>query len=133
MKDGALLVNVARGRRGGHQGAAGRAGQPGGCAPPSTSPIPEPLPPGHPLWHAPGVLISPHVGGPTSAFLPRAKRLLRAQLNRFAAGEPLEQRSPYRTERQASRASPDRHARKRATARRARNSRSSRSVEELCP
>jgi hypothetical protein len=30
------------------------------------------------------------VGGPTSAFLPRAKRLLRAQLRRYATGEPLE-------------------------------------------
>jgi phosphoglycerate dehydrogenase-like enzyme len=50
---------------------------------------PEPLPAGHPLWHAPGVLISPHVGGSTSAFRPRAERLLREQLSRFAAGEPL--------------------------------------------
>lgn len=32
---------------------------------------PEPLPPGHPLWHAPHTLISPHVGGNSSAFLPR--------------------------------------------------------------
>jgi hypothetical protein len=30
------------------------------------------------------------VGGSTSAFLPRAKRLIRAQLGRFAAGEELE-------------------------------------------
>ncbi len=51
---------------------------------------PEPLPPDHPLWRAPGVLISPHVGGNTSAFLPRAQRLVAAQLRRFATGEPLE-------------------------------------------
>jgi phosphoglycerate dehydrogenase-like enzyme len=50
---------------------------------------PEPLPPGHPLWHAPGVLISPHVGGSTSAFMPRAKRLLAGQVTRFAAGDPV--------------------------------------------
>jgi phosphoglycerate dehydrogenase-like enzyme len=50
---------------------------------------PEPLPPEHPLWRAPNVLISPHVGGDTSAFLPRAWRLLQSQLNAFAAGEPL--------------------------------------------
>ncbi|MFD5759484.1 hypothetical protein ACFWIZ_30910, partial [Streptomyces sp. NPDC127044] len=30
-----------------------------------------------------------HGGGPTSAFLPRAKRLLTAQLNRFVNREPL--------------------------------------------
>ena len=51
---------------------------------------PEPLPDGHPLWTTPNVLISPHVGGSSSAFLPRAKRLLAAQLTRFAAQEPLD-------------------------------------------
>ena len=50
---------------------------------------PEPLPAAHPLWRAPGVLISPHVGGASSAFLPRARRLIRDQLRRYAAGEPL--------------------------------------------
>jgi phosphoglycerate dehydrogenase-like enzyme len=50
---------------------------------------PEPLPLEHPLWRAPGVLVSPHVGGPTSAFLPRAKRLLVDQLNRYVNQEPL--------------------------------------------
>ncbi len=50
---------------------------------------PEPLPPDHPLWRAPGVLISPHVGGASSAFLPRARRLIRDQLTRYARGEPL--------------------------------------------
>jgi phosphoglycerate dehydrogenase-like enzyme len=50
---------------------------------------PEPLPAGHPLWHAPGVLISPHVGGSTSGFMPRAKRLMADQVTRFAQGRPL--------------------------------------------
>jgi phosphoglycerate dehydrogenase-like enzyme len=50
---------------------------------------PEPLPADHPLWHAPGVLISPHVGGASSAFAPRADRLIAAQLARFDAGQPL--------------------------------------------
>jgi len=51
---------------------------------------PEPLPPEHPLWRTPGVLISPHVGGPSTAFFPRADRLIAAQLGRFAAGMELE-------------------------------------------
>jgi phosphoglycerate dehydrogenase-like enzyme len=51
---------------------------------------PEPLPAGHPLWSIPGVLISPHVGGASSAFFPRADRLIAAQLRRFAAGQELE-------------------------------------------
>jgi phosphoglycerate dehydrogenase-like enzyme len=50
---------------------------------------PEPLPPGHPLWSAPGVLISPHVGGASTAFMPRAARLLQDQLSAYAAGRPL--------------------------------------------
>jgi phosphoglycerate dehydrogenase-like enzyme len=50
---------------------------------------PEPLPPDHPLWQAPGVLITPHVGGATPAMWPRAYKLVREQLRRFAAGEPL--------------------------------------------
>ncbi len=50
---------------------------------------PEPLPAGHPLWGAPGLLLSPHVGGNSTAFLPRAYRLLADQLGRFAAGQPL--------------------------------------------
>ena len=48
------------------------------------------LPPDHPLWRQPGVLISPHVGGASSAFFPRADRLMAAQLNRFMAGQSLE-------------------------------------------
>jgi phosphoglycerate dehydrogenase-like enzyme len=50
---------------------------------------PEPLPADHPLWHSPGVLISPHVGGNTTAFLPRARELVAQQVRRYAAGEPL--------------------------------------------
>jgi len=34
-------------------------------------------------------LISPHVGGNTTAFLPRAYRLVHAQLLRYVANEPL--------------------------------------------
>jgi phosphoglycerate dehydrogenase-like enzyme len=50
---------------------------------------PEPLPSGHPLWSAPGLLLSPHVGGNTTAFLPRAYALVADQLRRYCAGQPL--------------------------------------------
>lgn len=88
MKDGALLVNVARGPVVDTDALVGEV-EKGRLRAALDVTDPEPLPAGHPLWHAPGVLISPHTGGPTSAFLPRAKRLLRGQLRRFAAGEPL--------------------------------------------
>jgi phosphoglycerate dehydrogenase-like enzyme len=88
LKDGALLVNAARGPvvvtddlvAALHTGRIKAA---------VDVTDPEPLPANHPLWSAPGVLISPHVGGNTSAFLPRARRLVAAQIARFAAGEPV--------------------------------------------
>jgi phosphoglycerate dehydrogenase-like enzyme len=51
---------------------------------------PEPLPAEHPLWHAPNVLITPHVGGGTHGWQRRGYRLLRAQIERYLKGEPLE-------------------------------------------
>ncbi|MDJ0341401.1 2-hydroxyacid dehydrogenase [Streptomyces sp. H10-C2] len=88
MKDGALLVNVARGPVVDTKALLAEL-ESGRLLAALDVTDPEPLPAGHPLWHVPGLLISPHVGGSTSAFLPRAKRLLRAQLFRFATGEPL--------------------------------------------
>lgn len=85
MRDGALLVNVARGPVVDTKAlltelTAGRL----------TAALdvtdPEPLPADHPLRFAPGVLISPHVGGSSSAFLPRAQRLVRTQVTAWAEG-----------------------------------------------
>ena len=45
---------------------------------------PEPLPPDHPLWQTPGVLVSPHTAGSTAAFRPRMARYLRSQLTAYA-------------------------------------------------
>ncbi len=51
---------------------------------------PEPLPADHPLWAAPQLLITPHVGGMTDATGPRFAELVRRQIARLAAGqEPL--------------------------------------------
>ena len=86
MKDGALLVNVSRG---------GIADTDAILA--ATDRLrfaldvtdPEPLPPDHPLWRAPGVFITPHVGGNTTAFLPRIGRLVTDQIRRWQSGAPL--------------------------------------------
>jgi len=88
MPDGALLVNVSRGPVVATDAlvaelAAGRLR----AALDVTDP--EPLPPGHPLWTTPNTLISPHVGGDTSAFVPRARAMLRDQLTRFGTGQDL--------------------------------------------
>jgi phosphoglycerate dehydrogenase-like enzyme len=88
MPDGALLVNVSRGAVVDTKALLTEL-ESGRLRAALDVTDPEPLPPGHPLWRAPGVLITPHVGGPSTAFLPRAERLLREQLTRFAADEPL--------------------------------------------
>ncbi|MEV0258977.1 2-hydroxyacid dehydrogenase [Streptomyces sp. NPDC050732] len=89
MKDGALLVNVARGPVVDTKALLAEL-ESGRLTAALDVTDPEPLPAGHPLWHAPGALISPHVGGSTSAFGPRARRLLAAQLTKFVAGQPLD-------------------------------------------
>jgi phosphoglycerate dehydrogenase-like enzyme len=89
MKKDALLVNVARGGVVDTDALLG-ALEAGHVRAALDVTDPEPLPSDHPLWNAPGLLISPHVGGSTSAFLPRARRLVRAQVARFVNGEPLE-------------------------------------------
>lgn len=88
MPDDSLLVNVARGAvvvtdallaelRAGRLRAALDVTDP------------EPLPPDHPLWTAPGLIISHHRGGASSAMWPRAYRLIAEQLRRIADGRPL--------------------------------------------
>jgi phosphoglycerate dehydrogenase-like enzyme len=88
MKDGALLVNAARGslvvtdalvaelRRGRLLAAADVTD-------------PEPLPPGHPLWGLPGVFITPHVAASTPVSTARALEFVREQARRWLSGEPL--------------------------------------------
>ncbi|WP_406307012.1 2-hydroxyacid dehydrogenase [Streptomyces sp. NBC_00885] len=93
MRDGTLLVNVSRGPVVDTGALLAELGA-GRLSAALDVTDPEPLPAGHPLWHAPNTLITPHVGGTTSAFLPRALRLVRAQLLRYLKGEPLENMVP---------------------------------------
>lgn len=88
MKDGALLVNVARGPVVDTEALLAEL-ESGRLRAALDVTDPEPLPPDHPLWRAPNCLISPHVGGNSTAMEPRAYRLVREQLQRYAAGEPL--------------------------------------------
>ncbi len=88
MPDGALLVNVARGAVVDTDALLAELNS-GRLRAALDVTDPEPLPSGHPLWSAPGLLVSPHVGGVSRAFRPRALRLVREQLRRYAAGEPF--------------------------------------------
>ena len=51
---------------------------------------PEPLPEGHPLWTAPGLLLTPHVAGAVPDTNARAAAAVTEQLERVLAGEPLQ-------------------------------------------
>ena len=88
MKDGALLVNVARGPIVDTQALIKELNS-GRITAGLDVTDPEPLPKDHPLWKAKGVLISPHVGGNSSAFEKRARKLIESQLNLLAQGKPL--------------------------------------------
>ncbi len=88
LPDRALVVNVARGRLVDTHALLAETGS-GRLRAALDVTDPEPLPADHPLWRVPDVLISPHVGGASSAFAPRADRLVKAQLDRYARGEPL--------------------------------------------
>jgi phosphoglycerate dehydrogenase-like enzyme len=88
MKDGALLINAARGvlvvtddlvaeLRTGRLSAAVDVTDP------------EPLPPGHPLWALPNVLVTPHVGASTPYSMAMAHKLVAAQAQRYVTGQPL--------------------------------------------
>ena len=88
MKSGALLINVARGPIVVTEDLVVELNE-GRISAALDVTDPEPLPVDHALWRCPNLLISPHVGGNSSAFLPRARLLIEAQLGRWAAGEPL--------------------------------------------
>jgi phosphoglycerate dehydrogenase-like enzyme len=89
MRDGAWIVNVARGSLV-DTDALARAlaeGRLGGAALDVTDP--EPLPDGHPLWDEPRALISPHAANPASAQDRHLARRVQENVRRFAAGEAL--------------------------------------------
>jgi phosphoglycerate dehydrogenase-like enzyme len=88
MKPGALLVNAGRG---------GLVDTPALIEALTTRRIraaldvtdPEPLPEDHPLWALPEVFVTPHVAGASPKLFERAYTLVREQVRRYLAGEPL--------------------------------------------
>lgn len=86
MKQGALLVNAARGPVV-DTNALVAALQSGRIRAALDVTDPEPLPEGHPLWSAPNVMITPHVAGSSPGFMPRAMELAGEQIRRMQRGE----------------------------------------------
>jgi phosphoglycerate dehydrogenase-like enzyme len=89
MQAHAWLVNVARGRHVDTDAlvAALAAGAIGGAALDVVEP--EPLPDGHPLWHEPRAILTPHVGNTPEMAVPLLAERIRVNVERFARGEPL--------------------------------------------
>jgi phosphoglycerate dehydrogenase-like enzyme len=89
MRHGALLVNAARGPIVDTY-ALVDALQSGRIRAAIDVTDPEPLPEDHLLWSCPNIMITPHVGGSSPQFTPRALRTAAAELRRYMNGEPLQ-------------------------------------------
>ena len=88
MKDGALLVNAARGSLLRTDALVGELRR-GRLRAALDVTDPEPLPAGHPLWTLPGVFITPHEAASTPVSVARMISHVRDQAARFLNGEPL--------------------------------------------
>jgi len=89
LKPGARLVNVARGGVVDEDAllAALRNGTlVGACLDVFAE---EPLPPGHPFWSLPSVIVTPHIAGYREDYVERALDVFAENLARFEAGMPL--------------------------------------------
>ncbi len=88
MRDGALLVNAARGAVV-DTGALCTEAASGRLRAALDVTDPEPLPPDHELWRLPGVFITPHVAASTPVSQRRVVRLVREQAEAYLRGDPL--------------------------------------------
>jgi phosphoglycerate dehydrogenase-like enzyme len=88
MKDGALLVNAARGAVADTAALTAEVAS-GRLRAALDVTDPEPLPPGHELWSLPGVFLTPHVAASTPVSQQRVAQLVREQAVAYTRGEPL--------------------------------------------
>ena len=86
MRDGAVLVNAARGRVVDTDALVAelQSGRLRACLDVTD---PEPLPAEHPLWACPGLLLTPHVGGSVPGGMGRAYGVVAEQLRAYVAGQ----------------------------------------------
>jgi phosphoglycerate dehydrogenase-like enzyme len=89
MKPGAYFINVGRGRSvvTGDLIDALNSGHLGGAA--LDVQEPEPLPPGHPLWSARNIIITPHISAGSDAQMKRFWLVVRENLRRYTNGERM--------------------------------------------
>lgn len=89
MKPKGLFVNIGRGKSvvTGDLVAALRDGRLAGAGLDVTDP--EPLPKDHPLWRLPNVIVTPHVAAQSDLGRETQWRIVRENLRRYAAGDPM--------------------------------------------
>jgi D-2-hydroxyacid dehydrogenase (NADP+) len=89
LRPNAYFVNVTRGAivKTDELLAALRSGKLAGAGLDVTDP--EPLPPDHPLWQQPNVIITPHKAGGSQLSGPRESSLFVENLRRYVAGLPM--------------------------------------------
>lgn len=85
LPDGALVVNIARGRVADTDAIIAEAGRLRFALDVTE---PEPLPSGHPLLSHPAVIITPHIASRTASLGRRQAALVRTQIELALAGEP---------------------------------------------
>lgn len=88
MRDGAVLVNAARGKVVDTDALVGELTA-GRLRAALDVTEPEPPPADHPLWTAPGLLLTPHVAASVEGYQARAYAVVAAEIARYVAGEPL--------------------------------------------
>ncbi len=90
MQDGAIFLNAGRGRTVETDALveALRSGKLAGAALDVTDP--EPLPPDHPLWTLPNVVITAHYAGMFPDYAREAEAIFLDNLRRFLDGQPLQ-------------------------------------------
>lgn len=89
MKPTAYFINVGRGKSVVTDDlmAALESGELAGAGLDVTDP--EPLPADHPLWRLPNVIITPHVAASSVQAAERLRAVVRENLRRYVAGEPM--------------------------------------------
>lgn len=89
MKNGACLINVARGAMVDHN-ALGEALKSGRLRGAALDVFPqEPLPPDSPIWDLPNTIVTPHTGGSHAGYSESAAAIFRRNLDAFLTGTEM--------------------------------------------
>ena len=89
MKKGSYFIAVSRGKIYDHAALAKALDSERLAGAGLDATNPEPLPPDHPLWEFPNVVITPHTAGGSDNLAKRVNYVLKENVRRFGEGLPL--------------------------------------------